>query len=236
MTLTGLIEELRSNILRDVSDAVSADELDHLWSDQSLTNYINDAYFRFCQRTQYIQDASTQAVCEITLVAGQVDYPLHEAIIQVLSVEYGNVILPLRSANEYMGRPADTVGRSPVRRCDPPYLSGAVPDYEIGTLRVLGTPLAEHDGQTLQLRVTRYPLTRLSLDDAETQLEIPERFHLDMLEWAAFRALRNHDPDGEAMAKASAHSTRFERAIQEVRAERRARTMTRIGFVGSQGW
>lgn len=236
MDLNELLSELRRNILRDVSDAISADEADLLWTDASLVNYINDAYFRFCHLTEYIQDASTPEVCEIPLVEGTTTYSLNPAVIRVLSVELGNLVLPVVSTDVYHGSRADIASYEKVRKEQFPGVHAVVPDYDIGKLVVVGTPTAEDAGGVLRLRVTRYPLERMDLKVSDETPELPERFHLDLLEWAAYRALRNHDSDGEAMQKASAHSTRFERAVEEVKQEFKARKFTRIEYATSWRW
>lgn len=236
MDLNGLLSELRRNILRDVSDAISADEADFLWTDASLVTYINDAYFRFCHLTQYIQDASTPEVTEITLVEGVTQYTLHPSILTVLSVELGDLVLPVISTDVYHGHRPDIASFEKVRKETYPGVHAVVPDYDIGKLVIVGRPTAEDAGGVLKLRVTRYPLKELSLAEGTETPEIPSRFHLDMLEWAAYRTLRNHDADGENMAKASAHSTRFERAVEEVKQEFKHRKFARIEYDTSWRW
>lgn len=236
MDLNGLLSELRRNILRDVSDAMSADEADLLWTDPSLTNYINDGYFRFCHLTQYLQDASTPEVTEVILTEGVTEYALHPAVITVMSATLGDLLLPVVSTDVYHGHRPDIASFEKVRRETYPGVHAVVPDYEVGKLIIVGKPTAEDAGKTLKLRVTRYPLVELSLDNGEAVPEIPSRFHLDMIEWAAFRALRNHDADGENMAKASAHSTRFERAVDEVKQELKMRKFARIEYDTSWRW
>lgn len=236
MTLNEMIDELRRNILRDVSDAENVDELDLLWTDAALTRYINDGYFRFCHLTEYIQDATTPEVCEIAIVPGQTVYPLHNAVIRVLSAEYDGRFLPANRVSYAQGDNTDFATRASRYVNYGTGVHGIVPDYEIGSLFIMGTPSDDDAGKVLKLRVTRYPLKELSLDEPDESPELPARFHLDLLEWAAFRALRNHDVDAENMAKASAHSTRFERAVEEVKSEYRARTFSRIGFTSSWRW
>lgn len=236
MTLNQLIKELRRNILRDTSDAISVDEDDLLWTDEALAMYINEAYYRFCHLTEYLQDADTPAVCYVTIVLGQREYPLDPAVIRILSAEYGNIILPVTSTDHMHGDQAEFASYQSVRRSDYPGVYAVVPDYQIGKIVLVGTPAAEDAGKQLRLRVSRYPLEKLTLDNANAEPEIPERFHLDMIEWAAFRALRNHDADAENMAKASAHSTRFERAVEEVKNEFKMRKFSRVNYTESWGW
>ena len=236
MTLDELLGELRRNILRDVSGAVSADEQDLLWTDASLVTYINDAYFRFCHLTEYLQDATTPSVCRVTLVAGQTEYKFDPAVIRLLSVEYQNAYIPVTSVAHMQGDRGDFASYEKVHRAEYPGVFAVVPDYEIGTLKLVGTPTVQDTGRDLMLRVTRYPLEKFTLDEPDAEPEIPERFQLDMIEWAAFRALRNHDADGENMAKASAHSTRFERAVEEVKQEAKMRKFARIEYTESWRW
>jgi len=231
-----LLGELRRNILRDVSDAVSADDADYLWSDPSLMLYINEGYFRFCQLTEYLHDATTPAVCVYPVVLGQIDYPLHPSVLRVVSAAYNDKLLPVVSHDFSTGDLSDFSGLASPHAFSGAGVFAVVPDYETGSLRLMGTPTAEDVGKEITLRVTRYPLAKLTLEAPDVGPEIPERFHLDMLEWAAFRALRNHDHDGENMAKASAHSTRFERAIEEVKQEVKARRFSRMGYTGSWRW
>ena len=236
MTLNQLIKELRRNILRDTSDATSVDEDDLLWTDEALAMYINEAYFRFCHLTEYLQDASTPSVCYLTLVVGQREYDLDPAVIRILSAEHGNIILPVTSTDHLHGDQSEIASYQSVRRSDYPGVYAVVPDYQIGKIVIAGTPTSEDVVNPLRFRVSRYPLEKLTLDNANAEPEIPERFQLDMIEWAAFRALRNHDADGENMAKASAHSTRFERAVEEVKSEFKMRKFSRINYTESWGW
>lgn len=236
MKFSALIYELRRNILRDVSDAISADEADLLWSDPSLAVYVNEGYFRFCHLTEYLHDVTTPAVCQITLQEGVRDYQLHKSVIRVQSVETENLVLPVQAVDNYLGDRPDIVTYQPQRKYDVPGLFAVIPDYDVGALKTIGTPTAEYDGKILTLRVTRYPLEKLTLDNPSAEPELPEQFQLDMLEWAAFRALRNHDTDAENMNKASAHKTRFEQAVQEIKDELRARKFARIDFSPSWRW
>lgn len=236
MTLNQLVKELRRNILRDVSDATSVDEDDLLWTDESLAMYINEAYYRFCHLTEYLQDATTQEVCYLALEVGKRDYQLHPSVIRILSAEHGKALLPVTSTDALFGDQPEFAGYRTVYQGEYSGVYAVVPDYEIGTIVIAGTPTAEDIANPIRFRVSRYPIEKLTLDAAEAEPEIPERFQLDMIEWAAFRALRNHDGDAENMAKASAHSTRFERAVEEVKAEFKMRKFSRINYTESWGW
>lgn len=59
------------------------------------------------------------------------------------------------------------------------------------------------------------PLTRLSLDRLDECPEVPEEYHLPMLDWAAYLALSNHDADAESLNRASLRQQSFERTIAQ---------------------
>lgn len=236
MNINELLRELRRNILRDVSGAVSADEADLLWTDEALVNYINEGYYRFCQQTEYLHDATTPDTCAIVVVAGQSSYPLHQSVLRVLSAEYDGLVIPVNSTDFSHGDRQDTPGYTRVRKEAYPGIFAVVPDYELGRLQVTGTPTADDAGKTIDLRVTRLPLAKLTLDDGTSAPELPEHWHLDLLEWAAWRALRNHDVDAENMAKASAHKTRFREAVEDAKEEAKQRKFFRMGYTDSWRW
>jgi len=237
VVLNELLKELRSNILRDVSDAISPDEADFLWSDPSLVSYINDGYFRFAHLTEYLQDATTEAVTRVPLIADTREYPLHKAVIRVLSAELNDTVIPVVSADTYLGNNADVTSYGALKpQNNRSGVVAVVPDYEVGMLKLVGVPDTKNIGVPLRLRVSRYPVAKANLDTPNVELEFPERFHLDIIEWAAFRALRNHDADAENMRKASAHKTRFMEAVEEVKTEYRARKFSRIEFTPSWRW
>lgn len=236
MIVSEMLEELRESILRDTTDALSADEADLLWSDRALLRYLNDGYFRFCERSRILEDATTPEVCEILLAAGQRSYPLHKSILHVASAVYGKKALKLAGVAAAHNHPDEVSGLTASLTADYPGVTAFSPDYNVGVFRVVGSPTEADDGKVVNLRVNRLPLEPINEENIELEPEVPSQYHLDIIEWAAFRALRNHDPDGEFMAKASAHSTRFERAVEEARETHRRRTFTGIQFAPSWSW
>lgn len=237
MRIEELIDELRKNVLRDVSDADSVDQNDYLWDDSTLLRYINDAYFRFCRRTMYLQDATTPEVVEVPLVSGQDLYVLHSSILEVLSAQYGKLVLGITPVQSFFGnRPhIGSIEAHYVSYESAPVLS-VLPDYEVGQLKVVGTPRDGDDGKKLMLRVCRLPLKELSFDTPDLEPELPDYWMMDVLEWAAYRCLRNHDADAENMQKANSHRNRFNVAVEEAIDEYRARTFSAAAFAPSWSW
>jgi len=227
MTLTELLDELRKNILRDSSSLVSG-TTDELWSDESLVRYINDAYFRFCRLTLSLTDR-TSALTEVVLESGVSVYPLDKAVLGVISAR-------LAGAPTDLARTGHGVLDTPFRTDDSLFfdvnLLASLPpgkplafatDEEDASFRVYPEPSADYADQTINLRLVRMPLEKLSLDRPDAEPEIREEWQLGTLDWAAHKALMNHDVDAESLVRASAHKKAFEEWVSEAQREARRR-------------
>lgn len=223
MNLEALLSELRENVLRDDAELASGPN-DHLWTDETLVRYINDAYLRFARRTLALRDASTPEVVEVPLDAGVSLYALHDSILSVVSARYANDANDLprvgRSLMQYMTPPdpltfdpsspgALTPGRPIAFATDE-----TVEEHRVN-LKVWPEPTATEAGTLIRLRVARRPLALFTLDNMEQECELDEDYQLDMLEWAAYRAQKNSDVDGASTA-ADKHKDAFEDAIASV--------------------
>ena len=242
MNLEALLDELRDNVLRDNSELASGPN-DELWSDETLVRYINDAQQRFCRKTLSLRDASTPEVVQVCLATGISSYVLHESVLAVVSARYDTNTTDLHR-----------VGRTLLAQLepfDPPWfdpnnvatLTPGPPiafstdetlDVDVAgavTLVVYPTPSADEDKKNIHLRVARLPLEQFDVSKLNAECELVEGYQLDMLEWAAFRALRNSDIDGHSSA-ASDHEKRFNDAVNEVLKDvrRKMRAPIRFGF------
>jgi hypothetical protein len=240
MTLAELLSELRINLLRDDSDLFSGPN-DKLWTDETLVRYINDAQRRFARRTLTLRDASTPEVVEVQLAAGVSVYTLHKSVRAVASARYDVDTADLQRAghsilnetSDYDTTPYFDVntmqqmaGRPLAYATDETMDAG---DDSAVTLRVFPTPTATEDGKIVYLRVARMPLRDMTLDDPDVPLEVPEDYHLDLLEWVAYRAFRTADLDG-ASDKAKQHEDRFNVVMGEALNEQRRKMLARIGW------
>jgi hypothetical protein len=245
MTLRELLTELRSTLLRDTSTAVEGGAEGQLWADASLVMYIRDAEEKFAAGTMCLRDASTAAVTQVTLVAGQADYPLDPTVLAVQRAACGAVQLGRTSVASMLGATSDLHPGTPTTT---PTCEGAplwfYTDRENGSIGVYPVPSATEDGTVVYLQVLRLPLVPLSLNDLDASPEIPREYHLDLLEWAAWRALRNHDADidGDAnnisivMARSSAHKKRFEEAIAECKRRMKQFNTNHVAFGVRSNW
>lgn len=233
MDLQELLEELRENILRDVSDAVSPDSDDPLYSDKALVRYINEGQERFAAQTLCLRDETTPEVTRLTLLPGVDQYALDARVVAVLGARIGNRHLA-RTTYGALTTPAGdhTFGSAPAT-CARGTPLRFYTDRETQKLGVYPAPDTE---ATLQLRVARLPLGTLRPTHLKAVPEIPSQWHLDLLEWAAYRALRNHDADVENMAKANSHKKRFEDTVTELSRQSKRLLVQDIQFKFNADW
>lgn len=208
MRLRQLLKELKENILHDRSDAVAGSS-DQLWDQESLVTYVNEAQDEFCRRTEVIRDFTTPEVCRLQLVPGQEFYPLHPSVIGVMSVRNTGDNTDLARA----GHSALQTYQTPTTYFfDPSSMSNLPPgkplafttdegmtaneegSMEIINLRVYPMVGASY-GTILNLRVVRRALKKLSLDNLEGVPEVPSSYHMKLLDYAAYLAIRYADLD-----------------------------------------
>lgn len=250
MTLQELLDELRFNILHDRSDRVAGTP-DYLWSDVALVRYINEAQRRYARLGLLIRDGSSD-VTRVTLQAGVNQYALDPSILAVMSVRYPGDTADLargghaafdtyRQPDPYYFDPSQlsTTGPGkPLAFATDDYLSAD--DYDstgVVTLRVYPVPGALQQGQVMQMRVVRMPLDDLTTRNLRAVPEIPVDHHLEMLDWAAYLALRIVDIDAGAPERAGDFKRTFEENVQKARnnAMRKLFAPSQWGF-GRNGW
>lgn len=225
MNITELLNELRVNILRDVSDLDTVDDAElqasYLWTDATLVEYINQGYYRLAKQAYLIRDKSTAEVCDITLETGVEEYDLHPSIVTVYSARIGNRHLQRSSHSPLTGANPDIAFRYPTEMTTPPGNPWVfTTDEENGTIRLFPAPAAEFNGQTLNLRVARLPLAKLALPEGEENPVVPEireEYHMHILEWAAWLALRNNDTDAENLIRARSFRASFRDFVEEAK-------------------
>lgn len=233
MTLEDLISELRENILHDRSDRTEGDT-DLMWTDATLVRYINEAQNRFARKTYVLRDGTTPEATRITLVEGQDEYPLHPSVMAVISAQIegerralartGYSVLAGQidsTQNTFDSTFASTIppGRPLAYSTDETFSESDAGMIEATTLRVYPVPDMDSAGTVLRLRVIRAPLYPLSLRRLNARPEIPEIYHLDMLDWAAYLALRVVDLDAGLPNRAMEFRASFEQHVKEARQE-----------------
>lgn len=233
MTLGELLQLLRGSILNDRSDRVSGSS-DYLWTDETLVTYINEAQRKFAAQGLVLRDATTDAATKITLVAGQSTYVLHDSVLAVISAKLATQDADLQR----VGHAALAAYRAPTDNwLDPSAFQALPPGGTLAystdegfqavdtdslsqiTLRVHPVPAAAQDGDILRLRVVRKPLALLDVGTLTGRPEIPEDYHIEMLDWAAYLALRIVDDDAGSPRRAADFKATFEENVRKARTE-----------------
>lgn len=230
MNLQQLVDELRNNILYDRSDSVSGDP-DQLWTDATLVSYINEAQRRFAIRSLCIIDKTTAAACQVTLLTDTAEYELHPSVIGVLSARLNaeehdlartghsllNRYIPPSEDFWDAAQLAATSGKPLAFSTDEAVLDDSS-SWGSATLRVYPKPSATYNNTLLKLRVARKPINTFTTTAMSSQTpEVPVDYHVDMLDWAAYLALRINDVDAGSMRRAEKFAASFEAHVQDAR-------------------
>lgn len=245
MNLSQLLSELRVGILNDRSDR-TAGTSDYLWTDAMLVRYINEAQRRFAARSLIIRDGTTPEATQVTLEEGVTEYTLHPSVIAVMSARLADADRDLQRIghsllNGYrrvdesiawdLSQLASLPAGSPVAyTTDEQVTLGEDDTYSSVTLRVYPEPSADVNGDILQLRVVRKPIDELTTSNMSAVPEIPADHHLEMLDWAAYLALRIVDDDAGSPRRAAEFAASFEEHV------RAARTMVMRKLFAPQPW
>lgn len=229
-----LLAELRHHVLRDVSDQV-AGASDYLWSDNGLIRYINEGQNRFARQTKCIRDATTPLICRFVTVAGQEFYALDPHVVSVLSVRMTgdradlartghNDLDTYRQPDTYYFDPSELSSMPPGKPLAWATDEGVVQDangsYTAIQLRLYPMPIAPYYDIVGNMRVARLPLTELSISKPDGVPEVPEEHHMDILNWAAYLALRGVDLDvagGGAWDRAKEFRAAFDDAVSDMK-------------------
>ena len=233
MILGELLQLLRGSILNDRSDRASGSS-DYLWTDETLVTYINEAQRKFAAQGLVLRDGTTDEVTKITLVAGQSSYVLHDSVLAVISAKMATqdadlsrvghaVLAAYRAPTDSWVDPATfqalPAGAPLAYSTDEGLQSVDSDSLSQITLRIHPTPSAAQDGNILRLRVVRKPLDKLAIGSPSASPEIPEDYHIEMLDWAAYLALRIVDDDAGSPKRAADFKATFEENVRKARTE-----------------
>lgn len=205
MTLQEIMNHLRCNVLRDSA-------LPQLWTDSELLRFVNQAQLEFAIRTHNIVDDTTAEYTTITTEAGLGIYPISDKVVHVSEVglvEYDTTdpqnpvetnYQQLRSRTRNQLRRRYSKGR-------PCYYTAQVRSHAIRL-----DPIPD-DVYTIEMVVARKP--KRELINEKDVPEIDSEWHLNLCDYAAFRALTNNDPEGANMSTAGEFKGLWDMAIRD---------------------
>lgn len=199
-----------SELLEVFRDEVSDLVAPYLWSDALLYRYMDEAQKMFCRKTEGIEDASTPAVCRVSVVAGTDWYPLSPKILKVREAVVTATGKPIAVMNmekasvkgvRFDGRPGP--------------LKVFVAGLEKQKLRAWPMPAED---STVELRVFRLPMADIT-DAGDQEFEIDEQHHMALLLWMKHRAYLKEDAETFDRGKAEQNEARFYAYCAEARKE-----------------
>ncbi len=243
MILQDMLDELRVGILHDWSNQQPGTQpSDYLWSDERLIRYIDEAQRKFATQTLCLRDGYTPQVTRVQIFASQTEYTLHPSIIAVISARNEGDRVDLARA----GHSALSTYKMPdAYFFDPGSLSqlppGKVVAYDTdeyldqddeGSLQVTHLKVypkpANPYVRPIKLRVVRRPLYPLTINNLNAVPEIPDDYHMDILDYAAYLALRKVDRDAEDRQRASDFLASFNTHVQECKELTKRKLFTKL--------
>lgn len=258
MKLGDLLYVLREDILHDKTDLVPGSlQSDQLWSDRTLVLYIDEAQRRMCREGLILRDGTTKQVTQFWMKPYQKEYALHPSILAVVSAKCGpnpnlsNPILHPDHAdltraghasfneffvpNPYFFDPSSLSYTKPGKvvafDTDEFLLPNNNGEFSVMNMRLYPAPDPMFI-QPVNLRVVRLPINHLTLENCDAYPEIPEEHHVDMLDWAAYLALRKVDHDAGDPQRAQEFRQSFELHVAEAKkiAMRKLFAALQMGF------
>ena len=196
MTLAELIQRVRVQ----ANDRVEP----YFWSDEEITDWLNEAVNEACVRGRLIRESVNPDVCRIPVTAGTSVYPIHETLYELshVSIQEGAG----RHCNLFILSPERMDDQYPEWRMREP----GTPRYAIQedtTIQLVPEPL--HDGE-IRLEGYRLPLEPMELADADTAApEIHKAHHQHLIQWALFRGFSMPDMESFDPARADKAQDEF---------------------------
>jgi len=193
--------ELKKALRRDVlDDAVEP----FLYEDEALDAFLDDAQRQVCLRARALID-STSAATQIAVPPLAQRVRLAPTILAVRHARFGDGCeLSGTTAKRLWKREPgwDTATAGAPRHW--------IPDYQDGYL-YFDRPLDV--ARTLRLSVWRMPSESEVMADDSDEPVIPAHWHMDLLDWAAYRAFSSKDSEQNDDKRAAAHLAAFEAKV-----------------------
>jgi len=193
MTLDELIDAYR--LIAD--DTVEP----YLWSSAEIELYINEAQVEAATRARLLVEDGNATYCSIPTVIGTSTYAIHSLVLEIKYLYLDDVLLPKTTIEELNDE--DPEWRTNTELTTRWYQAGQA-------VSIVPTPT---EIGAITMVVVRQPIT---IVDA---LDIPERYHMKMLDWALALGFRKRDtdtagtPDQPPSMIASQFESRFEKTF-----------------------
>lgn len=179
----------------------------YFWSDEDITDWLNDAVGEACIRARLIHESDIEAVCLIELEPLRATYPLHPSLYELTFISYQpdewsrRFVRVILVSTEWLD--AHEAGWRNAK---------GEPKFAIqnnGQLRLVPTPTRD---LVLRIEGYRLPIAPMILNDDEADTpEIPEELHLHLIQWALYRGFGIPDMEAFDPTKAELALNEFAR-------------------------
>lgn len=193
MTGQELLDYLRTDVLKDAA-------VPYRWSDALILHMLSEAESKFARATYALLDSAT-----ITTTTGEPEYALPTGTLFVSSAAVST------SSRDMMNYTRRFIPSSLTTATGEPAMF--VCDERAGYIRVYPVPEAII---TINLRVARLPTDAIVTYSSP---EIPEEYHLDLAEYAAYRLLMSNDVDGQNVGAAARHEDDWNKRLADAKRE-----------------
>ena len=171
-----------------------------LWSDTLLERYLNLSEAEACRRASLLLDDTTAndsegtplPLCSLTVVAGTSSYVISKKILRILTCVPASTSRPIEKKTEDWLDEFYTTWRS--AEGDPVYFL-----EKKGRITLVPQPVTN---DTMQLSIVRLPLASMTIAGDESP-EIPEEFHMDLIDYMAHLAYLKQDSETRDIEKSN---------------------------------
>jgi hypothetical protein len=216
---------------------------DELYDDETITVHLNEGQRQLCMEAWVLEDTTTAAVCQLTLVEDQTDYALHDSILGVkymrlsdsevdlIRVGYNdNRLHSIRPLNEPdfwdVNIPLIENSGRPTRWSA---------DIGTRTARLRAKPDADSALLTANMAVVRTPIVDLTVTSPESSPEVHPNYHMLLCTYAAGCCASGGDVDNGLSAKGARWLKNWQAGLDQAR-RMRQRLQTTQPQVRFGGW
>lgn len=231
MKTSELLEHITGPMLDDRAELL-AGASDQLFKTSTVLRYLNEAERKLARDAWVIEDATTPAVCQITLQEDTNNYQFHKSILHIKTARLSDTDIDLVRVGY------DDNRLLPVSQiADPEFWNtnfatiedaGRPSRYSVdmGTriLRVRLKPDTASALLKINLGVVRMPLVAMSEDAPNKEPEVPEEYHLQLASFAAGSCLANTaDIDSELRSLGRSWVEEFNKMTLRAKQDRQRR-------------
>lgn len=152
----------------------------YLWSDALVLAYLNEGQVEAARRARALEDGTTSAVCQISVLAGTATYAVDPRVLFIRRVKLASQTLPLPKIH-----PRDIDSFAPGWDSEPNGDPIVWMPYGNQSVRLHRTPAAN---TTLHLYVVRDPLADMTTSGSPVLSELPPRSHHGLVNYALHKA------------------------------------------------